>query len=86
MQWTDADELAMRYAANNANNQPLVRTLIQKYGYALDDVLQELRLACLIAIQKHGNKYKRSTLISRAVQFRLLYLCRYEGKRNAIFE
>lgn len=84
MQWTRNDERSLQCALRQPRNQQMLRVLVQRYGYAPEDVLQEIRVSCL---QRFSQKpqYARSTIIDRTATFKLMHLCRYEGKRHVVF-
>jgi hypothetical protein len=81
-EWTAEDERTLSYALNSTETRPLVRVLTHKYGYDYEDVKQEARIASLKVLRKRTD-LARNTIINRATHYRLLHLCRYEGKRDA---
>lgn len=82
--WGQEDEKSVQYAL--ACRKAYVRVLLG-YGYEYDDILQEMRLAALRALQRHADKgWQRSTLIDRACHYRLMHLVRYEGKRARLYK
>ena len=82
-EWGEEEERLLRVSL--AKRASYVGVLL-RYGYSRDDILQEMRLACLTALRQHGNRWKRSTLIDRAVHYKLMHLVRYEGKRARLYE
>ena len=83
MEWGEEEERLLRVALAKRKTYA---SILLGYGYQYDDILQEMRLACLTALRQHGDRWKRSTLIRRAVHYRLMHLVRDEGKRARLYE
>jgi len=82
--WGEKEEYALRCALARRKNYVGV---LLRYGYDYEDILQEMRLACLQVLAKHrGKGWQNNTLIDRAVHYRLMHLVRDEGKRARIYE
>lgn len=84
MAWTEHDEQSLQRALKHPRNAQMLRVLVHQYNYERDDVLQEIRLACM-QLFPEKTQYARSTIIGRATTFILLHLCRHEGRRRAVF-